>query len=223
MSALPPSFDGNALRLELLDTGASLVRLCWRTDSDWEPPAPEHRNERVDAPDSHRGLYAVLYTAASVMAAAVEARIIAWNGATDTWNVSVPRSLQYGVVRYGCSAPGIFVPLDVNRTLLGLSALRLLNRREPYRAMGLELYQRFGRLCHGLSWESFHREQLGRVYAIWHERKDSMGLQVLGGRPKSVDEYPRLARDEEWNRLLDDNPAVRFHDVGDRDAARPKV
>jgi hypothetical protein len=38
---------------------------------------------------------------------------------------------------------------------------------EPYQAVALELFERFGAIVHGLSWESFHRNQLGRVYAIF--------------------------------------------------------
>lgn len=66
----------------------------------------------------------------------------------------------------------------------------------PYQEVAPELFYRFGSLAHGLSWNSFHRNQLGRVYAIWHHRKTALKLS----RP--VAPFIKLDGDPEWSAFL---------------------
>ena len=53
----------------------------------------------------------------------------------------------------------------------------------PYQEAAIELFRRFGPLAHGLSWESFHRSQPGRFYAIRYHRTI---CSFLPGRPIST-------------------------------------
>jgi hypothetical protein len=66
---------------------------------------------------------------------------------------------------------------------------------DVYREVGLALFERFGEVVHGLCWRSFHRHQAGRVYAIWHHRKDALGIVPPSPAP--------LADDPEWRDRLE--------------------
>jgi hypothetical protein len=72
---------------------------------------------------------------------------------------------------------------------------------EASRWVTLELFRRYGHLAHGVSYESFHRYQPGRVYAIWHSRKEGLLL-------RSRDERPRLIDDPSWVAFLASHPSV---------------
>lgn len=74
---------------------------------------------------------------------------------------------------------------------------------EPYQSVALELFQRYGQVVHGLSQESFHRNQPGRVYALWHHHKSTIGLRVT-----TPDPCPKLVDDAEWKSFLAANPEV---------------
>lgn len=194
------SFDGAALDLELLDPmSVGLVRLFRHPGGDWEPPEPQYRNQRVDPPVGLENDYAVLYTADSLAAVAIECRILAADS-QDRYTYNEARTREYSVVRYSMRSPALFVPLDgENRRTLGLRGLDPDYAR--HRAVAHELFTRFGRVVHGLSWESFHRNQPGRVYALWHHHKTTVGLEITSATP-----YALLAEDPEWIELLKMNP-----------------
>lgn len=73
---------------------------------------------------------------------------------------------------------------------------------DAYQRAGLELFERFGGVVHGLTWQSFHRHQLGRVYAIWHHRKAAAGVVKPSGA------YPKLPDDADWAAFLSKNPQI---------------
>jgi hypothetical protein len=140
----------------------------------------------------------VLYTAESVAAAAIECRILNCD-TQDRYTYDQQRTAEYSVVRYEMRAPALFIPIDgENKRTLGL--------RFPdpayaqHRAVAYELFKRFGGVVHGLSWESYHRNQPGRVYALWHHHKPTVKLAISSGTP-----YLKLAEDPEWLQLLKDN------------------
>ena len=103
-----------------------------------------------------------------------------------TWDAEL--ASQYKVVRYDYLSPALFVPIDGrNRQLLGLSgAQRKFKGYAPYQDVALALFRRFGNLAHGLSWESFHRGQPGRVYAIWHHQKPRSRSSPPSRRPTAA-------------------------------------
>jgi len=70
-----------------------------------------------------------------------------------------------------------------------------------------DLFLRFGKVVHGLSWESFHRGQPGRVYAIWHHQKAAIALEAA----KSA--YGSLEEDDEWVAFLAEYPDIERMDV----------
>jgi hypothetical protein len=115
------------------------------------------------------------------------------------------RAATRKVVRYALTAPALFIPIDGNnRELLGLrGAQRRFAGYEPYQLAAHALYNRFGRVVHGLSWESFHRNQPGRVYALWHHHKATTGLKITSEQP-----YKTLIEDEEWQLFLNANPDI---------------
>lgn len=201
-AAAAATFFGRDLDLELLDPGSvPLVRLYRHPGGDWDPPPEVYRNLRVDPPPGRKGDYAVLYTADCVQAVAAECGVLV-AGAGDNYTWSKKRADEYKVARYSFSKPALFIPIDgPNRRTLTLSGpQRKFLGYEPYQAVALELFQRFGALVHGLSWESFHRNQPGRVYALWHHHKDTVDLRArTGGAVAS------LSVDGDWLRFLADN------------------
>ncbi|HTI18497.1 MAG TPA: RES domain-containing protein [Trinickia sp.] len=201
-----PQFDARHLELEMLDpNSAHLVRLFRHAGGDWEPPATTFRNLRVDPPDGHKSEFAVLYTGNSIAAVAMECRVL-FADLRDRYMWVTDLAAQYQVVRYSFGRPAIFVPLDGrNRRTLGLDGNKWpLGTYEPYQRVSLALFQRFGAAIHGLSWESFHRNQLGRVYAIWHDRKGAIELKISSPKP-----YPSLADDPDWKAFLSRNPTLQ--------------
>ncbi|TXG96581.1 MAG: hypothetical protein E6R08_09000 [Nevskiaceae bacterium] len=204
----PPAktFIGRELRLELLDPGASvLTRLYKRPGGDWEAPPPEYRKLRVDPPPGQEHRYAVLYTADCIQAAAAECNILRTEpGDRCTWSKDLAD--QYKVARYGFEVPALFIPIDGdNRRILGLEGKQGKKYRgyEAFQHIGLELFERFGSVVHGLSWESFHRNQPGRVYALWHDHKATIKLQV-----ESAGAATALTMDREWLAFLTENPDI---------------
>lgn len=193
------TFAGAQLQVDLLDPGSvTPVRLFRHAGGDWEEPPAEYRNQRVDPPPGHESEYAVLYTAESIAAAAIECRIL-HPDIRDRYTYDQVRTMQYSVVRYKMHAPALFIPLDgENKGVLGLRGLD--PRYERHRAAAYELFQRFGGVVHGLSWESYQRNQPGRVYALWHHHKATVKLAISSASP-----YLKLAEDPEWLQLLKDN------------------
>lgn len=194
------TFEGAELELELVDPHAlRLVRLFRHPQGDWTPPPPEFRNQRADAPAGHEKEYALLYTADSLEAAAIECRILNCD-VNDHYTYHAPRAAQYAVARYQMHGPAIFLPLDGdNKVTLGLRGVDA--KYERHRAVSYQLFTRFGAIVQGLSWESYHRNQPGRVYALWHHHKETVGLSVTPFRL-----YPNLVEDPEWLDLLRRNP-----------------
>jgi len=193
------------LGLELLDPGSvPLYRLFRHPGGDWDPTPAAYRHERADPPAGHKDAFAVLYLGDSLPAVAIECRILRVDFADNyTWLRSI--ASQYEVVRYEFSQPAVFLPLDGgNRHKLGLAGRqRALGSKGPFQEAALALYERFGRVVHGLSWESMHRDQAGRIYALWHEHKATIGLTRPGSR-----DYQRLVDDPEWHEFLTEHPAI---------------
>ena len=161
-------FRGRELELELFDPNSEqLVRLFRHPGGEWEAPPEKYRNQRVDPPHGHKADYAMLYTAGTLPAVAVECRVLRVDS-QDRYAWSRTLASQYQVARYNFAAPALFVPIDgANRGVLGLQGgTRKFAGYEPYQKVALTLFQRYGQVIHGLSWESFHRNQPGRVFAL---------------------------------------------------------
>jgi len=199
MTSPASTADARLLELELLDPlGVHLVRLFRHPGGNWDPPDEKYRNLRVDPPDGHKAEYAVLYTGSTLPAVAMECRVLRADDQDHyTWDAEL--ASQYKVVRYDYLSPALFVPIDGrNRQLLGLSgAQRKFKGYAPYQEVALALFRRFGNLAHGLSWESFHRGQPGRVYAIWHHQKTAIALKATKPPP-----YGSLDEDDGWHEFL---------------------
>lgn len=199
------AFEGHDLDLELLDPGSTpLTRLFRHAGGDWEPPPEADRSLRVDPPVGHKGDFAVLYTGNTLATVAIECGVLRADP-QDRYTWAVDRAGEYFVVRYAFAAPPLFIPIDGrNRNVLGLAGgARKFAGYEPYQAVALELFRRYGNVVHGLSWESFHRNQPGRVYALWHHHKATIGLSIT-----SPDPYATLVDDAEWKNFLMTNPEV---------------
>lgn len=214
MSVLPASFHAGELSLELRDPQAfPLVRLCNQARAggpggEWESPAPQYRTLRVDPPADRQDAFAVLYTADTLPCVAAECRLLQVNQAKDIYSVDRGRLCEYLVTRYAFKRPGLFIRIDADHAEpLGLhprargTHMSLRDPYAPYQAVSLALFERFGGVAHGLSWQSMHRNQLGRVYAIWHERKPDLGLEV-------VETGGRLDQDSEWLAFERANPGL---------------
>ena len=202
-----PAFNGRELDLELLDArSVPLCRLFRHPNGEWDPPPVVHRTLRVDPPTAHGHRYAVLYTSDQLPCVAAECRVLSIDQ-LDRWSYHAGKAKDYQVARYSFAAPALFIPIDgPNARHLGLDGeSRLFDGKayEPYQEVGLELFTRYGEMVHGLSWASFHRNQLGRVYAIWHHRKASMQL----ARP--IARFTALEADPEWLAFLAKWPSIR--------------
>lgn len=199
-------FKGQQLQLELIDAGSTpLIRAYCHPDADWHP-APAHlRNNHVDPPPPYREVFSVLYTATTIQSIAMEARVLRWDSVTNVCHWSESAAALHRIVRFGLGAPGLFIPIDgPNRPVLGLHG-KFEPNYETARWVALELFRRYGHLVHGLSYESFHRHQPGRVYAIWHSRKESLCLE-------SSTDRPRLLDDPDWAAFLQAHPFVQAMD-----------
>jgi hypothetical protein len=194
-------FEGAQLELELLDpSSVELVRLFRHPGGDWDPPPAAYRNQRVDPPVGKESDYAVLYTGDCIEAVAVECRILACDS-RDRYTYDIARTREYSVVRYEMLAPAIFIPLDGNRKVLGLRGFD--PDYERHRSVAHELFTRYRGVVHGLSWDSYHRNQPGRVYALWHDHKDSVELVIKSSKP-----YSLLAEDPDWLKFLASRPDI---------------
>lgn len=199
------TFAARDLELELLDPSSrQLVRLFKHDGGEWQATPEIHRNERVDPPPGHKHRYAFLYTADTLPGVAVECKILSAD-ASDRYVWSADLARKYSVARYRFEQPALFVPLDGrNRHTLALEAAqRPFGTRLPYQDVALSLFERFGSVVHGLSWESFHRNQPGRVYALWHHHKTTISLSLISTAP-----YAKLTDDLEWQKFLLDHPDV---------------
>jgi hypothetical protein len=113
----------------------------------------------------------------------------------NKWTLNLDREADNKLTRYTFSNAGCFIKLDGdNRRRLGIADYQSFGGYDAYQQVSLELFKRYGQTVHGLSWESFHRHQLGRVYAIWHHRKADLGLTYCAPVP--------LADDPQWKSLL---------------------
>lgn len=205
MTTLPAPFRGNELQLELMDPkSVELVRLSQHEKGDWDPPPEEFRTLRVDPPDGYKHAYAVLYTGSTLAAAAIECRILCVDN-NDNYSWSSTQAARYDVIRYAFERPALFLPLDgPNRAVLERGGLTpSFGDYSSSQAMALQLFQRFGAAVHGLSWASFHRNQPGRVYALWHHHKATVQLEIRN-RP-----YNKLINEPEWNTFLAEHPKIK--------------
>ena len=194
------TFRARDLELEMVEPGdVTFVRLFARTDAEWEPPPPMYRNERCDPPPGKKDDYALLYTADRIDATAMECRILSVDR-HGAWSYADAKAKNFRVARYTFDQPAIFIPLDENRPHLDVDRQPFVPGYGAWQEAAHELWTRFGTTVHGLSWWSMHRHQLGRVYAIWHHRKDAMGL----ARPMGP--FDQLHEDADWKALLLANP-----------------
>lgn len=203
MSFVLPSYSAADLEVEMIDAGAlSLARLVGHPNGEWEPPLPIYRNLRVDPPAGSKSKYAVLYTGVNLLTAAMECHVLSLSS-FGLWTLNEKSEAKYQVARYTTGGPGVFIPLDGrNRRTLGLASLQAeeLGTYNAHQQVGLSLFTRYGKVAHGLCWESFHRNQPGRVYAIWHSRKRALGLTLQEGP------LVALKADVEWQTGLTDIP-----------------
>jgi RES domain len=201
MAGARPAFEWEDLEPEVLDPRAvTLLRLFKHPGGEWRPPPPEFRNLRVDPPVGHKSRYAVLYTSPMLETIAQECQVLAVDSG-ERWTVNRTRELELRIARYSFRHACVFVRLDGrNASLLGVHDLPATGGYGAYQELGLILHDRFAHFAHGISWRSYHRHQNGRVYALWHSRKRSIGLKVT-----SVGE---LRQDAEWVALKAHIPGV---------------
>lgn len=198
-------FSGEDIEIEVRDTDARpLIRLFRHPGAAFAMPEEKYRNGRFDPPAGESGLFAVLYTADNIAAAAMECKILQATP-QDEYNYTRKRAEPYRVARFKYTAPALFIKLDRALTRkLGIPPFT--PDYSPHQKASKALFERYGNTVHGLSWESFHRGQPGRNYGIWHHRKGEIGLEPL----QSESDCPKLLDDAEWTQLLADFPAIEL-------------
>jgi len=208
--SLAATCPAQELELEMLDPGCMpLWRLFKYPGGDWEEPDEIYRNERVDPPAGQKGAYSVLYMGNTLHGVAIECRLLRAN-IQDKYTWAADTANEYQVVQYSFSRPAIFLPIDGgNKRRLGLDPKnRAPGKRDAFQEAGLALFVRFGQVVHGLSWDSMHRDQPTRVYALWHDHKKTIGL----ARPAKQN-YFKLPAHPDWRQFLADNPDVEATDA----------
>lgn len=181
-----------------------LIRLFRHPGAAYGLPEEGHRNGRFDPPALEKGLFATLYTADNIAAAAMECRILQANS-RDEYSYSLRRAGEYKVVRFQYKAPALFIRVDREvKRKLGIPAFT--TDYSPFQRAAKALFDRYGSAVHGLSWESFHRGQPGRNYGFWHHRMDAIGLEPL----QLEKDCPRLLEDGDWRQLLHDHPVIEL-------------
>lgn len=207
MTAGSATCSARDLDLEMIDPASvPLVRLYRHVGCDWDEPDPKYRTSRVDPPDGHKDAFSVLYMANSIGVVAAECRLLTFDtGNNCAWDVD--KATPYKVVRYTHAKPAIFLPIDGhrNKPKLGLDGPHMFAAGyAPFQDAALVLYQRFGDVVHGLSWESFTRNQPGRVYALWHKHKATIGLSRTTLPP-----HGNFVEDADWKALLAEFPHIK--------------
>lgn len=146
----------------------------------------------------------MLYLGHSIATVAVECHILS-DDSKGRYQSLRDKAGLYKVTRYLTAHPSLFIPLDGrNRKLLGLEGSDVAFKGyKPYQEASLELFKRFGKTVHGLTWASFHRNQPGRVFALWHHHKVTVGLQVT-----SLEPFDALSADASWIAFLKSNPHI---------------
>jgi hypothetical protein len=181
-----------------------LIRLFRHTGAAYGLPAEAHRNGRFDPPPGDKGLFATLYTADNIAAAAMECRILQANS-RDEYSYTLKRAASYKVVRFKYQEPALFIRVDRDvKRKLGIPPFTI--DYSPFQRAAKALFERYGNTVHGLSWESFHRGQPGRNYGFWHHRKDAITLEPL----QQEAECPQLLNDADWIQLLRDYPVIEL-------------
>ena len=170
------------------------------------PPPPMYRNLRVDPPELHKADYAVLYLGSRLPCVAVECGVLAAHG-TGVFSYHEDKAKAYQVARYTFDKPAIFLPIDDIHNHDVLMADDVLDSAfegdyDPYQALGLDLFQRYGQVIHGLSWASYHRGKTGRVFALWHHHKATIGLGV------TTTSFNALSADPEFEGFLAKHPTL---------------
>lgn len=194
------TYSARDLDLELVEPGdVTFVRLFGRPNGEWDAPPPQYRDKRCDPPPGKQSDYALLYTGDRIEAIAMECEILAIDR-HGKWSYDEAQTKKYWVARYAFQQPAVFIPLDENRHRLGIDRVPFVPGYAPWQEAAHELWRRFGKTVHGLSWWSMHRHQLGRVYAIWHHHKDAIGLVPPTGP------FDKLYEDADWKALLVANP-----------------
>lgn len=194
------TYRASDLDLEMCEPGdIAMVRLFRRTGGEWDEPPPTHRNMRCDPPAGKKDDYALLYTGNNIEAIAMECEILTVDR-KNNWAYDDAATKAYSVARYEFTQPALFIPLDANRNRLNIDRKPFVPGYGPWQDAAHELWTRFGTVAHGLSWWSMHRHQLGRVYALWHQHKTTIGLVQPSGP------FDKLEEDAEWKALLATNP-----------------
>lgn len=197
--------EAGDIELRLVDPINALSRLFRYENGEWDPPKAEYRNSRVDPPPGSKEKFAVLYLGVSVQTTAVECKILSIDQ-TDAYWYSKDRAKEYWSVKYRTTKPTIFIPLDgQNRKKFGLHGENIaFNGYLPFQELSLAMFERFGQVVHGLCWESYHRNQPGTIYALWHHQKTVAGLEVLSKKP-----FPKLPEDLDWQKFLSQHPNIQ--------------
>lgn len=197
---------------------APLIRLFRHPGAAYDLPHEDYRNGRFDPPPGDKNLFATLYTADNIAAAAMECRVLQANS-RDEYSYTLKRAGSYKVVRFKYSAPALFIRLDRDiMRKLGIPPFTM--DYLPFQRAAKALFERYGNTVHGLSWESYHRGQPGRNYGFWHHRKGAITLETL----QQETDCPQLLKDDDWLQLLRDYPAIELQPDDDpASAAAPAV
>lgn len=195
-------FIWESLEIEVLDPHrTTLFRLYSHAGGDWKPAPPKYRTLRVDPPRPHQSKFAVLYTANRLDTIGQECGLLSVDS-NNKWTIDIVRESHYKIATYSFKKGGIFIPLDGrNAKVFGLDRLTSLGTYDPYQKLSKALFDRYSHFVHGISWRSFHRHQSGTVYAIWHSKKNELGLKIESSEVQ-------LAGDKNWETMLSNIPGL---------------
>lgn len=163
------------LRVDKLPSDQQDLYRVWAPpSSDWEPN-PLSGKGRVDCPMSPAE-YSMLYMSTTALVAVQETFVLTADNAG--WIFHRGRAEHFNITAYRTTVPLAAATLDEpNASLLGLTAVTLLDGYGPYRAAALKVWRSRRPDIHALYWHSKHREASGNVVAVFHELKGPAGLR----------------------------------------------
>jgi len=132
-------WGGRVVTMMGLPIGSKLYRVFRHPDGDWNAPPEKYRNGRIDPPSGRKADFSILYTAESLLTAAVEARalrILESDGhdLPELVEVSDPDLPARHCVMHTLMTPALFINLEHRQTaqVFGLDPDMALDRIDAW-------------------------------------------------------------------------------------------
>lgn len=194
VAAVP--WEGRVVTMMGLPVGSEFHRVFRHPDGDWKAPPEKYRNGRIDPPSGRKADFSILYTAESLLTAAVEARalrILESDGLDlpDLVEVRDPELPARHWVMHTLMAPAPFVNLEHRQTaqVFGLDPDMVLDRIDVWQQASAAVWDAIAANpppaiaeVAGICYQSKHRASNGWNFGFFHGSTRSF-CGVANSRP----------------------------------------